>query len=117
LADRPLGFKPANAIGYKNLIPLQEIVAEARGVGSGSILVEREYQACLAKFGTEFDILLKASDAELKKGLPPRIAEGVLRVRQGKVSIQAGFDGEYGIISIFGDKDKPPVTEEQLSLF
>ncbi|MFA5004966.1 MAG: endonuclease Q family protein [Candidatus Omnitrophota bacterium] len=117
LADRPQGFKPANAIGYKNLIPLLEIIAEARGVNSGSVVVEREYQSYIAKFGTEFDILLKASDSQLLKGLPPRVAEGVMRVRQGKVDIQAGFDGEYGVISIFGDKEKPPAAEQQLSLF
>ncbi len=117
LADRAQGFKPQNAINYKNLIPLQEIIAEARGVGNTSVVVERDYRACLAKFGTEFDILLKASDAQLLKGLPPRVAEGVIRVRQGKVNIQPGFDGEFGIISIFGDKDKPAAAEEQLSLF
>ena len=117
LADRLPGFKPANAIAYKNLIPLLEIIAEARGVKSSSVAVERDYRACLAKLGTEFDILLKTSEADLRKSLPPRIAEGIIRVRQGKVKIQAGFDGEFGIISIFGDDHKPAVAEQQLSLF
>jgi len=117
LADRPEGFVPANAIPYKNMIPLEEIIAEARGVGKGSVAVERDYFACVAKFGTEFAILLKASKEELLKGLPPRIAEGVLRVREGKVNIKAGYDGEYGIISIFGDDIKEDKSEKQLSLF
>ena len=51
------------------------------------------------------------------KGLPPRVAEGVLRVRKGKVNIKPGFDGEYGKISIFGEEDKPEKNEQQLSLF
>jgi len=117
LADRPEGFVPANAIPYKNMIPLEEIIAEARGVGKGSVAVERDYFACVAKFGTEFAILLKASKEELLKGLPPRIAEGVLRVREGHVNIKAGYDGEYGIISIFGDDIKEDKSEKQLSLF
>ncbi|MCX5714645.1 MAG: endonuclease Q family protein [Candidatus Omnitrophica bacterium] len=117
LADRPEGYTPSNAIPYKNLIPLDEIVAEAKGIGKASAAVERDYHACLAKFGTEFDILLRASAEELRKGLPPRIAEGVLRVRQGKVNIKAGYDGEYGIISIFGEEDKKEEGEKQLSLF
>jgi PHP family Zn ribbon phosphoesterase len=53
----------------------------------------------------------------LLSGLPARVAQGVLRVRQGKVNIKAGFDGEYGIISIFGEEEKPAKNEQQLSLF
>ena len=117
LADRPEGFTPATAIPFKHLIPLDEIIAEAKGVGKGSLAVEREYRSVVAKFGTEFEILLRASKEELLKGLPPKVAEGVLRVREGKVNIKAGFDGEYGIISIFGDDERPKETEKQLSLF
>jgi PHP family Zn ribbon phosphoesterase len=117
LADRPAGYMPSGAIPYKNLIPFDEIIADAKGVGKGSVVVEREYRSYLARFANEFDILLKASAEELNKGLPPRLAEGVLKVRQGQVEIKAGFDGEYGIISIFGDENKTTEGEKQLSLF
>lgn len=116
LADRPQGFKPQNAIPFKSLIPLDEIIASAKGLGKGSVSVEREYQLYLSQFGTEFDILLKASPADLQKTLPPKIAEGVLLARQGKVNIKPGYDGEYGIVSVF--EDGPAVkSEEQLNLF
>jgi len=117
LADRPQGYVPTNAIPFKNLIPLDEIIADAKGVGKASMAVEKDYRAALAKFGTEFEILLKASKEDLIKGLPPRIAEGVLRVREGKVTIKPGFDGEYGIISVFNEEDKQDSGEKQLSLF
>lgn len=117
LADRPQGFKPDNAIPFKNLIPFAEIIAEAKGVGKASVNVERDYLAYLAKFSTEFNILLKASIGELSKSLPPKVVEGVLRVRAGKVNIKAGFDGEYGIISIFDDHEQQEKSEQQLSLF
>ena len=117
LADRPEGYIPSNAISYKNLIPLDEIIAEAKGVTKSSVAVERDYRSVVAKFGTEFEILLRAPKEELLKSLPPRVAEGVLRMREGKVNIKAGFDGEYGIISIFGDEEKSPEGERQLSLF
>lgn len=115
LADRPEGYKPHNAIDFKNFIPLQEIIAEAKGIAPTAVAVEREYHSLIAKFGNEFNILLRASEEELRKGLPVRVAEGVLRVRQGKVNIKPGFDGEYGKIAIFGDDEKP--KEKQLSLF
>jgi len=117
LADRPEGFKPDNAIPFKNLIPFVEIIAEAKGVGKASVNVERNYLAYLAKFGTEFNILLKASKEELLKSLPSKVVDGVLRVRAGKVNIKAGFDGEYGIISIFDDNEQQEKNEQQLSLF
>ncbi|MDD5691567.1 MAG: endonuclease Q family protein [Candidatus Omnitrophica bacterium] len=117
LADRPEGFKPENAIPFKNLIPFDEIIAGAKGVGKGSINVTRDYHGYLAKFGTEFEVLLRASKEELLKNLPKKVAEGVLRVRQGKVDIKAGFDGEYGTISIFEDNEEQGKGEQQLSLF
>jgi uncharacterized protein (TIGR00375 family) len=117
LADRPEGFQPDNAIPFRNLIPFDEIIAEAKGMGKGAQAVERDYRSSVAKFGSEFEILLRASKEDLLKGLAPRIAEGVLRVRDGKVNIKAGFDGEYGIISIFGEEEKQEKTEQQLSLF
>lgn len=117
LADRPQGYIPSNSIPFKNLIPLDEIVAEAKGIGKASQGVEREYRACLAKLGTEFEILNKVPKEVLEKSLNPRIAEGILRVRQGKVNIQAGYDGEYGKIAIFSDEDKQGNAEKQLSLF
>jgi len=117
LADRPQGYVPSSAIPYKNLIPFDEIIAEAKGMNKTAVAVEREYRSFLAKFGNEFEILLKASKEDLLKGLPPRVAEGVLRVRAGKVNINPGFDGEYGIISIFTGEDKQEKNEQQLSLF
>ena len=70
----------------------------------------------IARFGTEFEILLRASREDLLKNLPPRVAEGVLKVREGKVHIKAGYDGEYGVISIFGEEEQGK-KEQQLSLF
>lgn len=117
LADRPVGFVPSNGIPFKNLIPFDEIIADAKGVSKTSVFVEREYNNLVSRFGTEFDILIKASEEELRKNLPSRIAEGVLKVRLGKVKLEPGFDGEYGKVHIFNKEDKSGEGEKQLSLF
>ncbi len=117
LADREEGFKPDNLIPFKNLIPLDEIIAEAKGVGKVTQAVEREYRSLISKFGTEFNILLKVPKEDLIKNAPERIAEGIIRMREGKVNIKAGYDGEYGIISLFGEDEKPKEPEQQMSLF
>ena len=117
LADRPEGFVPNSAIPYKNLVPLDEIIAEAKGLGKESLAVQRDYRSFIAKFGTEFDILLRRTSEDLFQGLPRRVAEGVLKVREGKVHIQPGFDGEYGKISIFSEEERRDKAEQQLKLF
>lgn len=117
LADRKEGFIPDNAIPFKNLVSLDQIIAETKGVAKTSVGVERDYRSYLSNFGTEFDILMRASREDLIKKLPAKVVEGVMRARSGKISIKPGYDGEYGIISIF-DKDTPEEKhEQQLDLF
>ena len=117
LADRPEGFIPHNAIPYKNLIPLDEIIAEAKGIAKDSLSIERDYRSIVSKFGNEFEVLMKVPEEELRKNLAFRIAEGIMRMRQGKINIRPGFDGEYGKISIFDAEEKKPKDNQQLSLF
>ncbi|MCX7920095.1 MAG: endonuclease Q family protein [bacterium] len=116
LADRNEGFIPQNAIPYKNLVPLEEIIAEAFGKAPGTAAVQNQYQQLVSTFQNEFHILLDLSEEELKRGgMPSKIIEGIMKVRKGQLTIQPGYDGEYGIISIF-----PKETEtqaDQLSLF
>jgi uncharacterized protein (TIGR00375 family) len=118
LADRPEGTVPDNAIPFKNLIPLDEIIAEAKDFGKTSQAVTREYHSLISKFGTEFEILLNAKEQDLRANISERIAEGIIRTRQGKVNISPGFDGEYGIINIFGEEESGKASEQaQLDLF
>ena len=117
LCDRSEGYTPNNAIPYKNLIPLEEIIAEAKGVAKSSKAVETEYRMAISKFGTEFEILLRAKKDALEKNLPKRIAEGILRMRGGQIIVQPGYDGEYGRISLFTKGEYQVKGEEQLSLF
>lgn len=117
LADRPEGFVPENHIPFKNLIPLDEIIAEVKGMGKLSAAVETEYLSVINKFGTEFAVLVKASEEELAAGLPGPLAEAVIRMRKGNVQIKPGYDGEYGIVSIDPGEAGPGPVEQQLSLF
>ena len=117
LADRPEGFVPGNAIPFKRLVPLDEIIGEVRGVGKGSKTVDKEYRSIIHKFRTEFDVLVNVSREDLAKSLPHKIVEGIMRVREGGVKIFPGHDGEYGKIKIFDKNEKDGKEEEQLNLF
>ncbi|MFH1940243.1 MAG: endonuclease Q family protein [bacterium] len=115
LADRPEGFIPPNAIGYKSLVPLDEIISEVKGVGKQSKAVLKEYLDSVYALGSEFNIMVKVSEKELFSRLPERIAQGVKKVREKKLKILPGYDGEYGVIKIFDEEEEK--KDEQLTLF
>ncbi|HVP36494.1 MAG TPA: endonuclease Q family protein [Terriglobales bacterium] len=119
LADRPDGFVPPNSIPFKNLIPLQEIIAEALGQAPDTKGVQEEYKRMIQNFGSEFRILLDLSPEELSPSAPPKIVEGLKRMREGKLSIIPGHDGVYGKIKIFEEAEKVELKKdtEQLGLF
>lgn len=115
LADRPEGFKPENVIPFRSLIPLEEIIADALGQGVGTVEVDKEYKNLIEKLSSEFNILLNASKDDLKAATLPEIAEGIIRVREGRVNIEPGFDGVYGKVRIFSKEEKKsPIKQKTL---
>jgi len=116
LADRPEGFKPENAIPFKSLIPLAEIIADAVSQGVGTIEVDKEYKSLIEKFVNEFNILMNVSRSDLEVVTLPEIAEGIIRVREGEVQIEPGYDGVYGKIRIF-QKGEQKTLSRQGALF
>ena len=116
LADRPEGFILESAPTYKSLIPLEEIIADALRSTVVSKRVAEEYKNLIKKIGNEFNAILRASRSDLEKATLPEIAEGIMRVREGRVNIAPGYDGTYGKISIFG-KEETKTKINQKTLF
>jgi uncharacterized protein (TIGR00375 family) len=117
LSDRQEGFIPKSAIPSIHLIPLEEVIAGGLGVRVGTKAVEAEYDRLVERGGSEFHILLDAPPDELASFVPPRILEGIIRMRQGKVSIVPGHDGVYGKIDLFPEHKETGQPKEQLKLF
>ena len=102
LADRKEGIKSPRWRPYTSLIPLPEVIAEAKGNRSTTTKgVTLIFDRMLKSLGNELYILQDAPLEEIEKCGGPIVAEGVRRMRAGEVRIAAGYDGEYGTVKIF----------------
>jgi uncharacterized protein (TIGR00375 family) len=97
LADRPASFRPDNVPGFMRLLPLSEIIATVLSVDSPSTQAVWEiYNLLIDKFGDEYAVLIDASKDALNEVVEARVADAILRVRAGSVSVVPGYDGVYG---------------------
>jgi len=103
LADRPADADIPLDQDFRSLVPLPEILAEVTGVGAGSKTVARRYESLLTRVGPELFILEDAPPADIARADSPALAEAISRLRAGKVIREAGYDGEYGTIRLFGE--------------
>jgi uncharacterized protein (TIGR00375 family) len=117
LADRESEDELPPKIPFKNLIPLNEVMAEALGKTPESQAVWDVYFRYIREFGSELQILTEVPVSELGRVSSERIGQGIDRMRKGKVRISPGHDGEYGQISLFEDIAGSEQTGAQLSLF
>jgi uncharacterized protein (TIGR00375 family) len=100
LADRPPGFKPPDAIDFMHLLPLSEIIATVLGVDSPSTQqVWNIYNSFVERFGDEYTVLIDASKSDLCS-VNEKVAEAIVKVREGQVKVMPGYDGVYGQLII-----------------
>ncbi|MEV4724697.1 UvrD-helicase domain-containing protein [Micromonospora humida] len=101
LADRPDGHRPEHAREVTHLVPLAEILGEINKVGPRSKKVEGKLNELVAALGPELEILTSAPVDEIGRVGGELLAEGIGRLRRGDVRRVPGFDGEYGVITLF----------------
>ncbi len=102
LADRPAGFRPDGAAGFTCLVQLPQIIGEILGTGPKSKKVAAETDRLTGALGPELTILRDVPLDDLRRAGGTRLAEAIGRLRRGEVITQAGYDGEYGTIRLFG---------------
>lgn len=104
---------------YVMSVPLIEILAEVLGTAPTTQGVINEYKKLTEKLEGEYNILLKASLADIAKVSGEKTAEAIKRVRSGEISVDPGYDGIFGKVKIWQKEEEKDKTEEkeQLSLF
>ena len=105
LADRDAPVRPPGMPGFFSLIPLREVVGEVLDVGPASRKVDELYFRLLADLGPELAILKDVPLEDVRRH-SALLAEALGRMREGRVLRKAGFDGEYGTISVFSPEER-----------
>ena len=113
LSDRdPNPDRPPRSVSFKHIVPLKELIADAFGKRPLAKAVILEYERMIEN-ASEFRILLDLTEQELLEFVKPDIAIGIMRMRQGNVSVSPGYDGIFGQVHVYGVDDK----SEQQDIF
>jgi DNA helicase-2/ATP-dependent DNA helicase PcrA len=100
LADRAEG-EGRRAECVEHLIQLHEILGEINGVGAKSKTVEAQLNHLVATLGPELDILRTIPVDAIGQAGGENLREAIDRLRRGAVRRVPGYDGEYGVITLF----------------
>ncbi|MFC1823463.1 UvrD-helicase domain-containing protein, partial [Thermodesulfobacteriota bacterium] len=113
LSDRN---SPELSKDFRCMIPLPEILSEILGCGPATKRVNAFYEELLMALGPELHILMDASLENIEKAGGLLLARAIERMRQNRVIRQEGYDGEYGIIRLFEEKERHELLG-QITLF
>jgi uncharacterized protein (TIGR00375 family) len=117
LADRGPDDELPEGIPHLNLIPFNEIIAEALGKTPECQSVWEVYFRFIREFGNEYAILTEVPLSDLSRLAPEGVGQGIERMRKGLVRITPGHDGFYGVVRLFGNEPGAEDSSPQLSLF
>ncbi|MCM8759101.1 MAG: endonuclease Q family protein [Candidatus Omnitrophica bacterium] len=100
LSDRKNSDQFHNKIPFKRLVPLDQIIASVYQKEVESSFTQQLYSQAISKLGPELKILLEIPEKELFSTLPEEIAAGIKAVREEKIVVIPGYDGEFGTVKI-----------------
>jgi len=93
---------PLNAKPFHKILPLHELIAFYLKTKITSKKVMPIYERLIAKFGNEFNILLKVDknvlQAELLKDKQEKLADLIIDNRISNLKVKPGYDGVYGVL-------------------
>ncbi|MDQ7814347.1 MAG: endonuclease Q family protein [Patescibacteria group bacterium] len=107
LADRPPDpVRPSGSAPFRSIVPLAEVVAGSLGVSKASKKVVLALENLLSSGRTEFGILLDYPEESLVSFASPELVSAIMSMRQGKVEIRPGYDGEFGLVNVMSGKQR-----------
>ncbi|MCX8082685.1 MAG: endonuclease Q family protein [bacterium] len=100
LSDRNYGEKPSKFVPFRKMVPLDQIIASILNKDVDSLQVRNKYIEIIERTGSEFTVLLNLPEDELRKKIDEDIVDGICKVREGRINIVPGYDGEFGKVEI-----------------
>lgn len=98
LADRTIEQAQKVKRPCYQVVPLFDILEQELGVAQTSKKLLTMYHKILKEVGPEFYILLEAPLEKITQASTSGIAQFIGRMRNGKVTVEPGYDGVYGKI-------------------
>ncbi len=114
LADRPECVKPIHARDFQCLVPLPEVIAACAGLGKTSKGGQSLYARLVRSIGPELVILREAPLPDLERIAGPALAEGIRRLREGRVRVTPGYDGVYGKVELLSPAERKALNGKAL---
>jgi len=114
LSDREDLNLRKNRHPFRSIIPLKEMLGELAGVGPNSKQVGHTYMSLIKKGVSELELLLDIPIEDIQKIGGDELAEAVRRMRSREIYTREGFDGQYGIIKVFAEDEKPALDSQNL---
>ncbi len=109
LSDRAPGFVPPNAPKVESLTSLNQTLGQVLGKGAASKAVSQLKQQLLNQVGNELFILRNWPLEEATRDYGQLLAEGLRRLRAGQVILNAGYDGEFGTVELFDERERKEI--------
>ncbi len=106
LSDRKDTSQRKNRAPHYSIIPLKEILSEILKTGINTKPISGAYNSIIKKVGSELDILLNVNLEDLERETNELLSEAIRRMRAGRIFIKEGFDGEFGKITLFNEKER-----------
>ena len=101
---------------FIEIIPLQEVIAAVYDIKQlNGKKIWDVYNKLIKEFGNEFNILLNVSFDDLKKIVDERLANIVIKNRDGELRINPGADGVYGVVML--NKNEKIISQTRLNQF
>ncbi len=91
---------PGSRPPYLHLVPLGQIIQTVEGVSSpGTKKCRAIYDALIAEFGNEIDVLIRIPVTEIQ-AVHPKVAKAIDALRENRVILHPGGGGKYGTFSL-----------------
>ena len=91
---------PGGRPPFMRLVQLTDLLGFALNVGPRTRTVQKVYRMLCEELGSELEVLARADEFALVQVGGEAVAETVLKARRGMVSVNPGFDGQYGTVRV-----------------